>query len=44
MYDLFICLFIYDGTRGSTQDLAIARQALYNLNHSASPFCVGFYF
>jgi hypothetical protein len=36
--------FFSGGSRGWTPGFALAKQVLYHLSHSASPFCIGFFF
>jgi hypothetical protein len=39
---LFFQLYFFDGTGVRTQDFALAKQELYQLNHICSPFCPGY--
>jgi hypothetical protein len=39
----FICLFVFGGTGGvQSQGFTLAKQELYQLTHTSSPFCSGF--
>jgi hypothetical protein len=39
----FLFFFFSGGIRVWTQGLKLARQVLYNLSHTSSPFCVGYF-
>jgi hypothetical protein len=36
-------VFFFDGTRVWTQDFVLAKQVLYHLSHTSSPFCFGYF-